>query len=324
MKAYVCRRYGGPEVVQLEELPDPTPRYDEILVRIHATSVTAADWRVRTLAVPPGLGLFARLALGVARPRQPILGTELAGVVEATGRDVTRYRAGDAVMAFPGSKMGCHAELRALPESGPVAAKPAKLSFEEAASLPFGAATALDFLRKARVRAGEELLVVGASGGVGTAVVQLARHLGARVTGVTSARNVDLVRSLGADDVVDYTREDVASRGARYDVVVDTVGDMSFPRCKPLLREGGRFVPVAGGLPELWAATRTRFSRGRRVIAAVAEERPELVAEVAELAASGALRPVIDRIHPFDEMREAHAYVETRRKRGSVVVRVLP
>lgn len=322
MKAYVCRRYGGPEVVELADVPKPTPRDDEILVRIRATTVTAGDWRVRTLEVPKGLGPIARLALGVTRPRQPILGTELAGVVESVGEDVTRFKTGDAVFAFPGGKMGAHAEYRAIAEKGPVAPKPARLSFEEAASLPFGGTTALHFLRKAGIKPGERILVVGASGGVGTALVQLAKGLGADVTGVTSTRNVALVSSLGADRVLDYTREDYTRGGATFDVIADTVGATPYSRAKRALGETGRFLAIAGGMSDMLAAAWAPLTGRRRVIAGPADERPEDIAEIAALAEAGTLRPVIDRRYPFDGMREAHTYVATRRKRGSVVVAV--
>lgn len=320
MKAYVYHRYGGPEVVHLEDVPKPVPQSDEILVRIRATTVTAGDWRVRTLALPRGFGLFGRLAIGVRGPRQPILGTELAGVVEEIGEQVTRFKPGDAVMAFPGVKMGSHAEYRTMAQDGPVARKPENLSFEEAASLPFGASTALHFLGKAGLRRGDRVLVIGASGGVGTALVQLAKHAEAHVTGVTSTRNLDLVRSLGAHRVIDYTRDDVAGSGETFDVIADTVGEMHLSSCKRLLNDGGRLLAIAGGVREMLDAMRTSRSKGKRVIAGPADERPENVARIAELAQSGALRPVVDRVFEFSQMREAHAYVETRRKRGSVVV----
>ncbi|HVL49529.1 MAG TPA: NAD(P)-dependent alcohol dehydrogenase [Candidatus Thermoplasmatota archaeon] len=224
MQAYLCRRYGGVDAIDLAEVPDPVPAEHEVLVRIHATTVTAGDWRVRTLEVPQGLGLVARLAIGFSRPRQPILGTELAGIVEAVGAHVTRFRPGDAVFAFPGEAMGAHAELRAIAEDGPIAPKPANLSMEDAAALPFGGATALDFLRKVELRPRERILVVGASGNVGTALVQLAKRAGAHITAVASGANEDLVRSLGADRFVDYTREPYLDGRETYDVIADTAG----------------------------------------------------------------------------------------------------
>lgn len=320
MKAYVYHRYGGPEVVQLESVPKPMPGRNEILIRIRATTVTAGDWRVRTLTVPRGFGVIARLAIGVRGPRQTILGTELAGLVEDVGKDVTRFRVGNAVLAFPGGKMGSHAEYRVIAEDGPVALKPERLSFEEAASLPFGASTAMHFLGKADLRRGERILVIGASGGVGIALVQLAKHMKARVTAVTSTRNVELVRSMGADDVIDYTREELTRTGATYDVIADTVGETHLASCSHLLDGRGRFLAIAGGMHDMLDAMRTMRSKGKRVIAGPADERPEYVSRIAQLAESGELRPVIDRQFDFSQMREAHAHVDTKRKRGSVVV----
>jgi NADPH:quinone reductase-like Zn-dependent oxidoreductase len=320
MKAWVCRRYGGPEVLDLADVPKPTPGDNEILVRIHATTVTSGDWRVRSLTVPNGFGPVARLVLGITRPRQPILGSELSRVVEAAGKHVTAFARGDAVFAFPGAKLGCHAEYRIVAADGSVAMKPDNLSFEEAASLSFGGTTALHFLRKAGLTAGEKILVIGASGGVGTAIVQLAKHMGAEVTGVTSTVNVEFVASLGADKVIDYTNEDWAATGATWDVIADLVGATSFGRCRQALKDGGRFLAVAGGVADLLAALWTPAMGGKRVVAGPAEERPDDVRYLAGLAKSGALRAVIGRRYRFDQMAEAHAHVDTGRKRGSLVV----
>ncbi len=322
MKAYVCRRYGGPEVVELVDVQKPVPKDNEILIKIHATTVTAGDWRVRTLEMPKGFGPIARLALGIMRPRQPILGSELAGVVETVGKDVKKFKPGDEVFGFPGWRMGCHAQYRVLAEDGPVALKPSNLSFEEAATLCFGGSTALHYLRKADIKAGDKVLVVGASGGVGTALIQLAKHFGAEVTGVTSRTNFDLVTSLGADRVIDYAKEDFAARSEIFDIIADTVGATSFARCKDVLREKGRLLAIAGGIPALLAILWVPLTGSKKVIAGPAEERPDDVRRLADLAETGVLRPVIDRRYKFAQMAEAHAYVETRRKRGSVVVTV--
>ena len=322
MKAFVYRRYGGPDVVELAELPRPVPRANEVLVKILATTVTSGDWRVRTLHVPTGLGLVARLAIGFTRPRQPIMGSEMAGTIESVGKDVTRFRVGDEVFGFPGGAMGCHAQYRTMPEDGRIARKPANLSFEEAASLPFGASTSLHYLRKAKIKPGDAVLVIGASGGVGSAMVQLAKHFGAQVTGVTSTNNLALVASLGADRVIDYTREDFTARGETYDIVVDTVGKTPFARCKRILKDKGRLLAVAAGLPEMLASLWAPLTGSQRVIAGPAEERVGDIPEIAALAEAGALKPVIDRRYRFAQMPEAHAYVETGRKRGSVVVSV--
>ena len=322
MQACVCDRYGGPDVVRIEEVPTPVAGPGEILIRIMATTVTAGDWRVRSLDVPRGLGLVARLAIGLTGPRQPILGSELAGVVAAIGPGVTRFRPGEEVLAFPGVKMGCHAQFRVLAEDGRVVAKPARLSFEEAASLPFGGSTALHFLRKAGIRRGDTVLVVGASGSVGSALVQVAKHFGATVTGVASTANLDLVASLGADRVVDYTRHDVTRGNDRFDIIADTVGDTSFARYRRVLRPNGRLLAIAAGVADMLAVMWSPLVGRQRVIAGPAAERVDDLRQLATWAEQGVLRPVIDRCYDMSEIVAAHSYVQTRRKRGSVVVRV--
>lgn len=316
MKAYVYRRYGGPEVVELAELPKPVPKADEILVAIRATTVSSADWRLRSLILPPGFGLLARPVIGLFGPRRPVLGTEFSGVVEAVGARVTRFKPGDAVFGFPGGKIGCHAEYRTIRADGPVALKPAALTFEEAAALSFGGSTALHYLRKAAVQPGERVLVIGASGAVGVALVQIARHQGAHVTGVTSGGNAELVRALGAERVIDYAREPVLAD--TYDIIADTVGETRFRDALPHLSEGGRFLWIVSSFGELFARRRG----SKRPINGPAEERASDIAELAALADSGALKPVIDSVYAFSEMRAAHARVDTGRKRGSVVVRL--
>lgn len=322
MKAHICRRYGGPEVTELLDVPKPVPNDDEVLIKILATTVTAGDWRVRTLEVPKGFGVLARLALGLRRPRQPILGTELAGVIEAVGSQVSKFKLGDAVFAFPGAKMGCHAQYRAVGQDSPVALKPENLSFDEAASLPFGGMTALHFLRKAHIKSGEKILVIGASGSVGSAMIQLAKYFGAEVTGVTSTSNLELVASLGAGRVIDYTKQKYLEDGQTYDIIADAVGATSFSRCKNSLREKGRLLAIAGGILDWIATLWAPWTGSKKVLAGPAAERPEYFRQIAELAKAGVLRPVIDRRYEFAQMAEAHTYVQTRRKKGSVVVRV--
>lgn len=328
MRAFVCERYGPPEVLKLRDLPKPVPGEHEVLVRVRALTVTAGDWRVRSLEVPRGFGLIARLAMGFSRPRQPILGTELSGEVEATGKAVTRFQVGDPVFGFTGMRMGCHAEYRCLPEEGhgrkdeAVARKPANLGHEEAAALSFGGTTALSFLRKAKLQPGEKVLVVGASGSVGTAAVQLARHLGAHVTGVCSTANLDLVRSIGAERVIDYTREDFTRSGERYDVIVDTAGTAPFSRSERSLAEGGRLLVVLGSLPEILRAPWVSLTTTKRSIGGNVSWGVEDLRFLAGLAEAGHYRPVIDRRYRFEEMVEANRYVDAGHKRGNVVVTV--
>jgi NADPH:quinone reductase-like Zn-dependent oxidoreductase len=320
MKAMVYERYGSPDVLEMRDVPKPVPKDDEILVRVRATTVTSGDWRVRSLELPAGFGPLGRLMFGIRKPRQPILGVEFAGMVEAVGKSVTRFRAGDAVFGIDGMRMGCHAEFKCIRETGAVVGKPEGLGFEEAACLPFGGTTALDFLRRGRVKAGEKVLVNGASGAVGTAAVQLARHLGAEVTAVCSGENADLVKSLGAESVIDYKREDFTRNGRTYDVIMDTAGTAPFSRCKGSLREGGRLLIVLGGLPSLLAVPWRNLTSGRKVVAGPAGERAEDVGLLGELAASGRFRPVIERHFAFEELAEAHRHVDRGRKKGNVVV----
>lgn len=320
MRAAVYERYGPPEVVSIRDVPTPAPKEGEVLIRIHATTVSTGDWRARSLALPPGFGPFGRLAFGVLRPRQPILGTELSGIIEAVGAGVDELRAGDEVFAAAGARMGCHAEFRCISARGLVARKPANLSFEQAAALSFGGMTMLSFFRRAALASGERVLVNGASGCVGSAAVQLARHFGAEVTAVCSRANVELVRALGAQEVIDYTAEDFAANGKRYDVIVDTVGNAGYGRVRRSLAKRGRLLVVLGGFLDLVFAPLTGRIRGHRVIAGPAASRVEDLHRLAALAAAGAFTPVIDQVYPLERIVDAHRRVETGRKRGSVVV----
>ena len=267
MKAIVYERYGPPEILQLKEVEKPTPKDNEILIKTHATTVTSGDWRVRSLNVPVGFGLIMRLVFGISKPKQPILGSELAGVVESVGKDVTKFKVGDPVFAFSDAAMGCHAEYKCMPQDGAVVVKPPSLSYDEAAALSFGGTTALDFLRRGKLQSGEKVLINGASGGVGTAAVQLAKHFGAIVTGVCSTANMELVRSLGASHVIDYTKEDFTQNGETYDVIVDTVGTAPFSRSKASLKEGGRLLMVLGGLPDMLQIPWVSMTSSKKVIA---------------------------------------------------------
>jgi NADPH:quinone reductase-like Zn-dependent oxidoreductase len=321
MRAAVYRSYGPPEVVRVESVPTPEPRDDEVLIRVGASTVSSADWRARSLAMPPGFGPFARLVFGLRRPRKPILGSELAGEIAAVGRAVTRFRVGDPVIAFPGFALGCHAEYRVMSERGRLVPRPAGVTLEEAAAIAFGGTTALHFLRdRGTVQPGEEILVVGAAGAVGSAAVQLARHLGARVTGVTSTRNVERVLGLGAHRVVDYTAERYLDDADRYDVIFDTVGAVATAAGLRALRGGGRLLLGAGGLAQVLGAARGSRRGGKRVLAGAAPERLEHLRDLAALAAAGHYRPLVDRVYPLDRIVEAHARVETGRKQGSVVI----
>jgi len=317
MKAAVFRRYGPPNVVRIEDVPTPDPKSNELLVRVRATTVSAGDARLRSARVPPGFGVLMRLGFGIFGPRRPILGWEFAGEVAAVGSSVSRFVAGDRVF---GVRMGSHAEYVAAPADNTVPI-PASVGYEDAAALVFGGMTSLFYLRdKAKIQPGERVAVNGASGAVGTAAVQLAKHFGATVTGVCSAANADLVRSLGAARVVDYTREDFTGIGDTYDIILDAVGNCPFSRCERALAPEGRLLLVVSSLGQMLRGIVQPSRAGRTVLTGVGTPRSDDLMLLAELAASGALKPVIDRTYPLARIADAHGYVDTGRKKGSVVV----
>jgi NADPH:quinone reductase-like Zn-dependent oxidoreductase len=320
MRAFVCHRFGSPDVLELEDVPKPSPGNGEVLIKVRATTVTSGDWRSRSLTVPKGFGPAAHLFLGFARPRHPILGSELSGEIEAVGKAVDNFRVGDQVFAFCFPEMGCYAEYKCMAADGRLALKPSNLTHEEAATLSFGGTTALGFLRKAGIRRGDRVLVNGASGGVGTAAVQIARHFGAEVTGVCGTGNLELVKSLGADRVIDYTKDDFTRSGETYDIILDTAGTAPFSRSEGSLKKGGRLLVVLGSLGAMLHGPWASMTSDKKVVSGIAEWNVEDLRFLASLAASGELRPVIDRRYPFERMAEAHRYVDAGHKKGNVVV----
>lgn len=323
MLAYSYKKYGSPEVIEKVEVPTPSPKPNEVLVRVYATTVSAGDWRARSLTMPKGLGFVGRLVFGISGPRKPILGTEFSGVVEAVGEEVTTYQPGDAVIGYPGASFGAHAEFITMPADGNLTMKPNSVGFTEAAAIPFGGATAYDFLvNKAKVQRGETVLINGASGSVGSACVQIAKHLGAHVTAVCSGKNAQMLRNLGADHVIDYQTQDVIEPNVQYDTVVDTVGTLPWSRAQHGIRRGGRMVLIAGKTSDMLFGTLKAVMKGKKMIGGVASESRAVLEAVVTLAANGAFQPVIDRNYAFDEMKAAHAHVDTARKRGNVVVSV--
>lgn len=318
MKAAVCERYGPPEVVQIRDVATPVPADGEVLVKAFATTVNSGDARVRALRVPRGLKLPMRLKLGLTKPRNSILGFEMAGQVEAVGRAVTRFQPGDRVVASRGFDFGCHAEHMTVSEQEAVARIPESLSYQDAVALCFGGTTALIFFRLGKLAAGETVLINGASGAVGTMAVQTAKHFGAEVTAVCSGANAELVRGLGADHVVDYTTEDFTRNGQRYDVIMDNHGNAPYTRVKGLLEPGGRFLMVIGGLWQMIAASRQKavISGNENDSSIDADSYRTLMS----LAEQGVLKPVIDSVVPFAQIVEAHRRVDGGHKVGSVVV----
>jgi NADPH:quinone reductase-like Zn-dependent oxidoreductase len=317
MRAVVHERYGPPEVLRLEEVEKPVPADDEVLVRVHATTVTRTDTGLRSAEY-----FVSRFVTGLLRPKRRILGSEFAGVVEAVGEAVTEFRPGDRVFGVTG--FGAHAEFVCIRESAPLAHMPAGTTFEEAAALCDGAALALACLRKAGTRERQRVVVYGATGAVGTAGVQLAKHLGAEVTAVSNTKNVELVRSLGADEVVDYLREDFTKNGNTYDVVFDAVGKHSFRRSRRSLKPGGTYVSTDPGF--MWHAPAlallTKWIGSKKVAMGITRYSKKDVLLLAELVEAGKFRAVIDRRYPLEEVLEAARYVETGQKTGNVVLTV--
>lgn len=322
MKAVIWTKYGPPDVLRLREVKKPVPGNDEVLVKIFATSVFAGDCELRRFTAPVSFWLPMRLLFGLFRPRFKIMGQELSGVIEAVGKNVSQFRVGDEVFAPTAIRLGAYAEYLCLPATHPIALKPSNISFAEAATVPVGGLNALHFLRKADVRAGEKVLINGAGGGIGTIAIQLARAAGARVTAVDHGDKLPVLRSLGAEHVIDYTREDFTRNGERYDVIIDVVGKSPYSRSLKSLAENGRYIlgnpRLASALRSVW----TSRTGSRKVIVAITGYKTEDLEYLARMIAEGTLRPVIDRTYTLDEIIQAHAYVDSGRKTGSVAVTV--
>lgn len=328
MKAVVWTKYGPPEVLQLTALDKPAPEEDEVLIKIHATTVTAGDCEMRSLTFPIYLNLAMRLWRGLLKPRgTAIMGTELAGEIEAVGRDVTLFQVGDQVFGSAGLGFGANAEYICLSErpgetEGGLAIKPANMTYGEAATVPFGGRDALHFLRKGNVQSGQRILINGAGGSIGTFAVQLARLFGAEVTAVDSAPKLDMLRSIGADHVIDYTQEDLSARGEVYDVIFDVVGVLRFSPNDALLTQDGTYVTANPRVPQMVQALWTMMRSSKRVVLEAASGSVEDLVYLRELIEAGKIRTVIDRVYPLEQIVEAHRYVERGGKLGNVVITI--
>jgi NADPH:quinone reductase-like Zn-dependent oxidoreductase len=323
LKVIVLTKYGSPDGLQLTEVEKPTPKDNEVLIRVRATTVTAGDAEIRTLNFPIWLMLPIRLYVGFIQPGNFILGQELAGDVEAVGKAVTRFKEGDPVFGTTGFRFGAHAEYACLPEAGVLAIKPSNMTYEEASAVPVAGIEALHFMRKAKIHSGEKVLIVGAGGSIGTIGVQLARYFGAEVTGVDSTGKLDMLRSIGADHVIDYTRENFTQSGQTYDVIFDVMGKSSFSGSIQSLKPNGRYLLGGNSGPsELLRGRWVSMTGSKKVIVGAASQKTEDLVFLKELIEGGTIKSIIDRRYPLEQTAEAHRYVETGQKKGNVIITV--
>lgn len=317
MKAVVYTKYGSPDVLQLQEVAKPIPKENEILVKVYATSVSTGDARLRR-ADP----FLVRLFFGLFRPKISILGGSLSGEIEAIGKSVTRFKKGDQIFASTGRKMSAHAEYATLAEDGLIAFKPQNCSYEEVASIPFGDGTSFYFLKKANIQAGQKILIIGGSGALGAAAIQLAKYFGAEVHAVCSNLNVELVKSLGADRVFDYTQEDFTLSGESYDIIYDTVGKMSLNNALKVLKKDGQIILAAGMVTQMMEAAWISLSKKVKIIAGEMKESNADLEFLASLYESRKMRAVIDNVFPMEEIQDAHRLVDSGRKKGNVIISI--
>jgi len=325
MKAVIWTRYGPPEVLQMRDIPKPEPRNNEVLVRIHTATVNMGDCEMRRFQSSPEFWLLARMMLGLFRPRKnSILGQEFAGVVESAGKDVSHFKNGDEIFGCTEFNFGTYLEYRCFPEGGMISKKPANMTFEEAATIPVGGINALHFLRKIGELKGKKILIVGAGGSIGTIAIQMAKYFGARVTAVDSSDKLDMMLSVGADEVIDYTKEDPYKGQARFDVIFDIVGKSPYSRCVGLLRKKGIYLLANTDLVGRIRKIITNLTTDRKVVTDIAKYDKKDLEYLKELIEKGKIRPVIDRRYPLEQIVEAHRYVESGKKIGNVVVNLVP
>ncbi len=322
VKAIVCTKYGPPDVLQLREVEKPTPRNNEVLIRVHAATVTKGDCELRSLKLPTLWKLFIRIGFGFRAPRRKILGQELSGEIESVGSAVTRFKKGDQVFANTGLHLGAYAEYDCLPEKGMIATKPRNMNYEEAAAVPVGGLHSLHFLRKADIQRGQKVLIIGAAGTIGTIAVQLAKYYGAEVTAVDSTEKLGVLRYLNADQVIDYTKEDFTRSGEKYDVIFDTVGKSPYSGSIRSLNKNGFYLLGNPGLSQQFRAPWTSRTSGKKVIGGTLSYKTQDLVFLRELIEEGKIRSVIDRRYPLEQTAEAHRYVDTGQKTGNVVITV--
>ena len=323
MKAVVLTKYGSPDGLQLQEIPKPAVKDNEVLIRVHATTVTAGDYEIRTLKFPIWLSLPIRLMLGFSKRGRIILGQELAGEIEAVGQDVRRFKVGDPIFGTTGFSFGAYAEYTCLSEKNALAIKPASITYEEAAAIPVGGIESLHFLRQAHIQSGEKVLIYGAGGSIGTYAVQLARYFGAgEITAVDSAEKLDMLRSIGANHVIDYMREDFTQSAETYDVILDVVGKSSFSGSLKSLNPNGRYLLANPKLSQTLRGTRTLGTGGKKIIVGPANPKTEDLMFLAGLIEAGKIKVVIDKRYPLEQAAEAHRYVEAGHKKGNIILTV--
>ncbi|MBI5458214.1 NAD(P)-dependent alcohol dehydrogenase [Methanobacterium sp.] len=316
MKAIVYTKYGSPDVLEFKEVEKPTPKDNEVLIRVCATSVTAADCLMRR-----GDTFISRVFLGFRKPRRRILGTEIAGEIEETGKDVNRFKKGDQVYGFTGFGLGAYAEYNCMPENGSLVLKPTNMNYSEAVAVVDGASTALFFLKdKANIQNGQKVLILGASGSIGTFAIQIAKYFGAEVTGVCSNANLDLVKSLGADKVIDYTKDDFTKNSEKYDIIFDTVGKSSFSQSKRSLKKNGKYILTTGGLMDRFLMLWTALLGGKKQITGMSIEKTESLIFIKRLIEAKRIKLVTDRCYNLEQIAKAHGYVEKGHKRGNVII----
>lgn len=319
MKAVVYTKYGSPDVLQIKEVEKPVPKDNEVLIKVYATTVTTADCFMRRAET-----LISRVFLGFLKPKRKILGTELAGEIESVGKDVKRFKKGDNVYGFTGFGLGAYAEYNCMPEKGSLVIKPSTMNFGEAAAVVDGATTALFFLKdKANIQIGQKVLIIGASGSIGTFAVQIAKYFGAEVTGVCSTKNLDMVRSIGADHVIDYTKDNFTKNGEKYDIIFDTVGKSSFSGCKNSLNEKGQYLLTSGGLKYRILALWTSLVGNKKVISEMSIEKTEALIIIKKLIEAQKIKLVIDKVYNLEQIVEAHKYVEKGHKKGNIIIKML-